>query len=510
MMQLQGIITHHNIYSLRASGRDGKYSAAHLSKLWGIGLKAAERTIISTTQLLRIDLKRNISRRVRTKVHQRRYRQLDGYLGLFSSDTFFSKCKSLRGNDCFQFFTNKASYTKAYAMESKGDAPFALNRFIHEVGVPTKMHTDGSKEQSQGRWKKTCQKHAIYRTWDEPYSPWQNLAEKAGGIIKAHCRDMMRRTNTPVVLWDYCVEYNAELRSMTASNNVNLSGRMPFELVMGYTPDISELVEFDWYQWVCFNDPASPGRTQLGRWLGPAHNAGQGLVYYILNENGEVLMRSTVVSIPDDELSHPPLMERQQSFTASIEQSIGNYSKLASDIIAQRPTDDKDIYHTIFFDVDDHSEDLMVQEFDPDDLPVVMPCHDDIRNLDAPCAAFADALIGADVTLPSANGQVTGNVKRRKIDPETNMLLGTYNTNPILDTRVYEVELPDGTYSNYSANVLIENIMTNVDDNGQTSLMMDDIIGHRFNSDCVDPSDGWYDPPLRVQGNVGLPLEVVI
>lgn len=495
LMQLEEMVSRHNIFALQASGRDGKCSAAHLSKLWGIGLKAAERTITATTQRSRRDLKGNISRRVRTKVHQRRYRQLDGYLGRFSSDTFFSKCKSLRGNDCFQLFTNKASYTKAYAMESKGDAPFALNRFIHEVGVPSEMHTDGSKEQSHGNWKKTCQKHAIYRTWNEPYSPWQNLAEKAGGIIKARCRDMMRRTNTPIVLWDYCVEYNAELRTMTASNNINLSGRTPFEKVMGYTPDISELVEFDWYQWVWFNDPTSPNRTELGRWLGPAHNAGQGLAYYILSEKGEVVMRSTVVPIHGDELLQPSLVERQQSFTKSVDKYIGNHSKAAPNMITQKPSDDKDIYHTLFFDIDDHSEDLLVQEFDPDDLPVVMPLHDDIKNLDAPCAEFTDSLIGADVTLPSADGQVRGKVKRRKIDQESNMLLGTYNSNPVLDTRIYEVELPDGTYNDYSANVLIENIMANVDDNGQTSLLLDDIIGHRYNPDCLQESEGWYETP---------------
>ena len=462
MMLLHDMIGNHEINSLRAKGKDGKCSAAHLSKLWGIGLKAAERTVSSTTQLSRRDMKGNISRRVRTKVHQRRYRQLDGYLGRFSSDTFFSKCKSLRGNNCFQLFTNKATFTKSYAMESKSDAPFALNRFIHEVGVPTEMHTDGSKEQSHGMWKKICQKHAIYRTWNEPYSPWQNLAEKAGGIIKARCRDMMRRTNTPIVLWDYCIEYNSELRTLTASNNINLSGRTPHELVMGYTPDISELVEFEWYQWVWFNDPTSSDRTQLGRWLGPAHNAGQGLAYYILTEKGEVIMRSTVVPVSKEDLSQLPTQERQRSFNEAIEQSIGNHSKAAAYMISQKPSDDKDIYHTVFFDVDDHTEDLVVQELDPDDLPVVMPYHDDIKNLDAPCAAFTDNLIGADVALPSSCGTIQGKVKRRKVDPDTNLLVGTHHNNPILDTRVYEVQLPDGTYGDYSANVLIENIMADV------------------------------------------------
>ena len=133
------------------------------------------------------------------------------------------------------------------------------------------------------------------------------------------------------------------------------------------------------------------------------------------------------------------------------------------------------------FDVDDHTEDLFVQELEPDDLPVIIPYHDDINHLDAPCAAFTDTLIGADVMLPSSCGSVKGKVKRRKGDPETNLLVGTQHNNPILDTRVYEVQLPDGTYNDYSANVLIENIMAEVDDDGKTALILEDMIGHRFN-----------------------------
>lgn len=114
---------------------------------------------------------RDLTKRVRMKVHQRRYQQVDGHLGRFSSNTFFSTCKSLRGNNCFQLFINRAAYTKAYSMESKADAHFTLNRFIHEVGVPTELHTDGSKEQALNNWRKICQRHLIYHTWTEPHSP---------------------------------------------------------------------------------------------------------------------------------------------------------------------------------------------------------------------------------------------------------------------------------------------------------------------------------------------------
>ena len=89
IMSLHDIINKHQINSFRARGKDGKCSASHLSKLWGIGLKAAERTITSTTQLSQRDIRGNISRRVRTKVHQRRYMQLDGYLAVFKRYILF-------------------------------------------------------------------------------------------------------------------------------------------------------------------------------------------------------------------------------------------------------------------------------------------------------------------------------------------------------------------------------------------------------------------------------------
>ena len=41
----------------------------------------------------------------------------------------------------------------------------------------------------------------------EPNSPWQNHSELVGGIVKRKVRNLMKSTNTPVVLWDYCWEY---------------------------------------------------------------------------------------------------------------------------------------------------------------------------------------------------------------------------------------------------------------------------------------------------------------
>ena len=129
-------------------------------------------------------------------------------------------------------------------MKGKKESHLALNRFLHEIGIPSELHTDGAGELVHGEWNTLCQRHKIHRTFTEPQSPWQNIAERAGGVIKSKVRDMMRRINTPLILWDYCVEYVAEVKCMTATDLFDLNGRTPFEAVLGYTPDISELVEF--------------------------------------------------------------------------------------------------------------------------------------------------------------------------------------------------------------------------------------------------------------------------
>lgn len=213
-------------------------------------------------------------------------------------------------------------------------------------------------------------------------------------------------------------------------------------------------------------------------------------------------MRSTITALTSEELCSPGLKERQKSFTEKINETIGNYSRAVTNRLSQKPDEDHDIYHTIFFGVDDHSEDMIVQEVDDDNYPITMPYHDDVHGLDAPCAELQDNLVGAEVNIPTEDGNILGKVKKRKRDHETNMLIGTSNRNPLMDTRLYEVELPDGTYTDYSANVLIENIINSANDNGQTPMFIDEIVGHRFNKEAIHPEDGWYITPQGAKKRV--------
>lgn len=98
---------------------------------------------------------------------------------------------------------------KVYPMRSEAQALEALRTFLHETGIPIELHTGRAKAPTLSEWRDICRKFNIYMAATEPYSPWQNPAELAGGIMKRRCKGIMRATNTPVVLWDYCLEYLA-------------------------------------------------------------------------------------------------------------------------------------------------------------------------------------------------------------------------------------------------------------------------------------------------------------
>ena len=178
-----------------------------------------------------------------------------------------------------------------------------------------------------------CRRHKISQRITEPHSPWQNPAELSGGIVKRKVQNTMRKTNTPLWLWDYCWEYECSIRSLTATDHIQLDGSTPFAKVHGYTPNIAEYVQFKWFEWVWYHDPNDPNKQMLGRWCGPAHNIGQGMAYHILSSKGKMVTRSTEAPLTQDKIKLPQNMERMESFAKEVESIIGNFSKSTSNRI---------------------------------------------------------------------------------------------------------------------------------------------------------------------------------
>jgi hypothetical protein len=79
-------------------------------------------------------------------------------------------------------------------------------------------------------------------------------------------------------------------------------------------------------------------------------------------------------------------------------------------------------------------------------------------------------------------------VKRsRGLDGEP---IGRAHTNPLFDTREYEVEFTDGTHEKYQANVIAENMYAQVDDEGNEFILLDEITDHRSDASAIPITDG--------------------
>jgi hypothetical protein len=74
-----------------------------------------------------------------------------------------------------------------------------------------------------------------------------------------------------------------------AGTSFMLEGRTPYEAILGNTPDISSVYEFDFYEpvWYYEATPQFPEPKHLmARWLGEAHTVGQAMCYYVLPKSG--------------------------------------------------------------------------------------------------------------------------------------------------------------------------------------------------------------------------------
>ena len=72
---------------------------------------------------------------------------------------------------------------------------------------------------------------------------------------------------------------------------------------------------------------------------------------------------------------------------------------------------------------------------------------------------------------------VTGKVTKRTIGPD-GQVTGTYDNNPYLNSIIYDVKFPDGQVKEYAANIIAENMLTQVDSDGMSTTLMEVIVDH--------------------------------
>ena len=94
-----------------------------------------------------------------------------------------------------------------------------------------------------------------------------------------------------------------------------------------------------------------------------------------------------------------------------------------------------------------------------------------------PISEVGDFYIGAEILLPRGDQMVKGHVVARSIDDNGNMV-GRYHTNPILDTRTYEVEFTGGKVTELIANFIAESIYAHCNLEVNEYLLLDALIDY--------------------------------
>ena len=472
----------------------------YLSQLWKCGLETARRTIEATTCKHFRHITNGITKRFRPTRDFMRYRLLRMPAGEFYTDTMMSKVRSVRGYSCAQIYGNKFGYMKAYPMErhDKQRVGDSLTLMIQDTGVMQKLHTDNAPDMV-GR--KTpfftrARKEGIDLTTIAPLRPDENYGEILVKMAKQLSSKLMVERNVPLRLWCYALEYACELHSIMVPTMYRNRGRSGYEIIFGHTPDISEYVEFGFYDYCWYWDTPQSyphEKKNIGRWLGVAHRVGQSMVYYIMNTNGKVIARSTATPLELADYDVKETQERMKELDAVIESSIGDYRNATNVSSKQIPDmDDDDITAQLSFCFDIKPDDI-----DSSNEPAAsiseIPFVDDAPTQDVESTAF-DKFLGLYVELPGEDGEskVLARVKERKRNHD-GKLMGRANPNPILNTAIYNVETPDGNIQEYSANVIAENLWSQVDDDGYDYRLLYEIVGHRKNDDAVPIEKGFYE-----------------
>ena len=429
-----------------------------LAKVFKIDIPTAKKTIGVTSQSVKRVHDPSLTRNFNTNDRALRYARIKDH---FFMDTLIAAKKggkSRRGNTCMQLFVTDKGYVYVVPMKHRRDAHKAMKMFLKRVGAPDAIVCDGAKE-FYGETKKLCNEAGTTLRHLERGTPWSNRAELYIGIIKKAVKRDLQESDCPMCLWDYCAERLAKVNNVTAKDLFQLEGQTPEYHVTGKEPDISNICQFEWYQWVYFYDGNEqfPGPTKvLGRALGPAINAGNEMAQWVLKCNGQVVPRRTCRELNTEELNSPVEAKKREIFDKAIRDSMGSSINPPPDDMP--PDNDK---HEPYED--------------DEESPALVPESD--------YGAY-DELISAELNLPHEDDMKHATVVRRSKGRDGS-IQGSSGSNPMMDTRVYDVMFDDGTVKQYSANIIAENMYAQIDADGRHSLLMDSIIDHRCNEHAV-------------------------
>lgn len=216
---------------------------------------------------------------------------------MYATDTWFSSTPALGGYTCAQLYYGVMSkYIALYPMVRESQGPETLEDFCRYKGAPIKLKNDNAQMETGKTWTEICRKYNIEQCTTEPHHPWQNEAERYIQEVKKLTNTMMDRTGCPDKLWALCALHVVKIHNHLADKSLNWL--TPIEVAFGYTPDISALLKFIFWEEVYFleSETSFPqSKERLGRFVGVADSMGDAMTFLIYNQDTDKIIGRSVV-----------------------------------------------------------------------------------------------------------------------------------------------------------------------------------------------------------------------
>ena len=202
------------------------------------------------------------------------------------------------GSTAAQFFVGRKSGFCAVEGLGKSDKRYAaaLLNHIRRYGAMDQIVSDNARAEISKRVQHILNQLQIKDWTSEPYDKDQNFAERVWRDAKRMTETTLNFSNAPAYVWLLAFEYVCFVKNHTAHER--LGWRTPCEWLLGYTPDITVLLCFVFWEPVYYavneaSFPSTPDEA-LGRFVGIADCVGSSVSFKILTEDMKVITRSVV------------------------------------------------------------------------------------------------------------------------------------------------------------------------------------------------------------------------
>ena len=220
--------------------------------------------------------------------------------------------------------------------------------------------------------------------------------------------------------------------------------------------------------------------------IGVADNCTIELAYVVLPKTGKMVIRKAVWAIEPSKMNDLAVIADLLELDKQIDEKYGDKTLKLTANGYVRATDleyeqDVDELPPPPLDLFEGNEDELVDPVEPNEHS---------KEADEFTPEAMDEYLTAELVLPHVDSMHKARVVRRHRD-DAGMPIGRINDNPILDSRMYDIEFPDGSTDVVSANLIAENLFSQVDDEGRQFQIIDEIVDCQFTDEAVKPEDGF-------------------